>query len=481
MLAYVFSSVFVLAPLLQAVFDLSLQLAFQQAVLLVCLAWLFLEVRRSGGPPAGFGSKRLYPLWGAAAMSLLSLVLSPFRGQIFNEWGNYAAGLLIFVFAGFLGKEERETADRAVTAGAWLLFALSLLQAFVLKNFDSRPPLTNLNALALYAVMLIPLALQRRNWFLAAAMVILMAWTQSLGAALAALAAVGFYAADRLRRRQLRENALLFGALAALACLVIYQLQADSVAGRLTWWKSAWDMFLARPLAGFGCASYTWAQAGFQPAGAFREHAIYAHNYYLEFLSENGLPAALCWFWLLFSAVRSRAGLVKYSLIAALAHSFVDFGLSVPAVFWLFCYLLSTPAAGGEPVRVPRRALAAALVFALLLEAALVSLDRRSLAFESALGRALADARAGNSAAAETELKPELASRLFREPALEFLGRLNLSAGDGGVKAAEYFEMALLENRYSAASWNELERIYSVPGRGIQAASLARRRAEAYQ
>jgi O-antigen ligase len=480
MLAYVFSAVLALAPLLQAVFDLPLQLAFQQAVLLVCLAWLALAAW-CGGLPAGLRSSRLLPLWAAAALSLLALVFSPFRGQLFNEWGNYAAGLLIFVFSGFLSQEERGKTDGAVEAGAWLLFALALLQVLVLKNFHERPPLTNLNALALYAVMLIPFALERKRWPLAGAMLVVMVWTQSLGAALAALAAAGAYAFSKLRRSQLRENAAILTALAALAALAIYQLQADSVAGRLTWWKSAWSMFLARPLTGFGHAAFTWAQGGFQPAGAFREHSIYAHNYYLEFLAENGLPAALCWFWVLFSSARSRRGLIKYSLIAALVHSFVDFGLSVPANFWLFCYLLAAPAVPGEPVRVPRRALACALTLALLLEAAALSLERRSLAFESHCGAALALTAAGDPAGAEAALRPELASGLFRYPALEFLGRAGLGARGSEARAAGYFEMALLENRYSAASWRALERLYAAPGREAQAASLAARRAEVYR
>jgi hypothetical protein len=356
---------------------------------------------------------------------------------------------------------------------------LAVLQAFVLKDLREKPPFTNLNALALYSVMLVPFALERKNWFLAGAMVVLMAWTQSLGAELAALAAAAVYAFSRMRRSQLKENAVVLAALAALAGLAVYQLQADSVAGRLTWWRSAWEMFLARPLAGFGFASYSWAQAGFQPAGIFREHAIYAHNYYLEFLAENGLPAALCWFAFLYGAVRARTGLVKYSLIAALAHSFVDFGLSVPAVFWLFCYLLASPA-GGEPLRVPRRALAWALGLALPLVAALLALDRRSLGFEKARACVLREALAGEQAAAEAELRPWLTSRLFRGPAAGYMGHVCLAARGEG-RAAEYFEMALLENRYDADSWLQLERIYSVAGREAQAAGLARRKAEVYK
>src|ERR1035437_7415406 len=103
MLVYVFSSILLLSPLLQAVFDLPLQLAFQQAALLAFLAWLFLKYR-GGGLPDIFGGKfRL--LWCAAGFSFLSLLVSPFKGYIFNEWGNYAAGLLIYIYSSFLDKE----------------------------------------------------------------------------------------------------------------------------------------------------------------------------------------------------------------------------------------------------------------------------------------------------------------------------------------------------------------------------------------
>jgi O-antigen ligase len=480
MLAYIFLFVLGISPALQAVFDLPLQLAFQRAVLLACLAWIFIEAY-GAGLPRGLAEKKYYPLWAAAGLSLLSLLASPFKGYIFNEWGNFAGGLLIFLFASFINKEERGKVGRAVLWGAWLVFSVSLLQAFVFRNFLELPPLTNLNALALYAVMIIPLALERKSWVLAAAMVILVVWTQSLGAVLAGLAAAGFYAVSRLKGRELKENAWLLGGLAALAIPVFYLLQADSVAGRLAWWRSAWEMFAARPLAGFGHGSFTWGEAAFQAKGAFREHAIYAHNYYLEFLAENGLPAALAWFWLIFAAARAKSGLAKYSVIAALVHSLMDFGLSVPANFWLFCWLLSSPSEELAVFRPSRRAAGTALVFVCLLLGALACLDFRSLSFEKARRRAFAEALAGRPEQAEAELRPALAGGLFRGPALDFLGRVNMKAVDPGSRAAVYYEMSLRENPYNAGAWRALKQIYSVPGREKQAAGLELRRLEVFR
>ena len=482
MLTYILAFVLGLAPALQEVFDLPLQLALQRAVLLGCLGWL--AGRAYGaGLPAALGARRFWPVWAAGALSLASLAASPFRGAVFNEWGNFAAGLLIFVFASFLEKDEKDKVERAALAGAWLVFALSLLQAFVLKNFYGRPPLTNLNALALYAVLIIPPALERaRGWPLAAAMLVLVIWTQSLGAALAGLAAAGFYAASR-PSGALKSSRWLMAVLGLAAAAILWKLHGDSVAGRLAWWRGAWEVFLARPLGGFGHASYTWAQAAFLPAGAFRERSIYAHNYYLEFLAENGLPAALAWFWAVFAAVRARAGLAKYALVAALAHSLADFGLSVPANFWLFCFLLASPAAAEPAVRPAPRAARAGLAAAALLLAALASLDLRSLAFERRAARAAAAAGAGDLPAAEEALRPELAPGLFRGRALELLGRLSLSdrTAPAGFRSAAYYEQALLENRYSPAAWGALERIYDQPGLEQAAAGLRARRAEVFK
>ncbi|OGR74954.1 MAG: hypothetical protein A2X32_10575 [Elusimicrobia bacterium GWC2_64_44] len=482
MLSYIFAFVLGLAPALQSVFDLPLQLALQRGLLLACLVWAALRAHR-GGLPAALGARPQRLLWAAAGLSLAALLASPFRGQVFGEWGNFAAGLLIFVFASFLNKEERGRVEAAALAGAWLVFALALVQAFALKNFHDRPPLTNLNALALYAVMIFPLALERKSrWPLAAAMLVLVIWTQSLGAALAGLAAAGYYAASR-PAGAVKGSGWLLAALGAAAVGVLWVLQADSLAGRLTWWRGAWDMFLARPLAGFGHASYSWAQAAFLPDGAFRERSIYAHNYYLEFLAENGLPAALAWFITVFAAVRAKAGLAKYSLIAALAHSLMDFGLSVPANFWLFCFLLSSPAAEEAAPRPSRRAGAAALGLAALLLAALLALDLRTLAFERAGRRALVAASANDLPGAEEALRPELRPGLFRGRSLELLGRLSLNdhSAPAGYRSAAYYEEALLENPYGPAAWGGLRRIYSQPGLERAAAGLERRRREVFK
>ena len=488
MTAYIFASVFLLGPALQSVFDLPLQLAFQQALILGCLAWWLLRGRGHGAAAVFGGGNRL--AWAAAALSLAALLASPFKGYIAAEWANYGCGVLIFVFAAFLAEEERALVEKAARAGGWLVFGLCLLQVFALADLTLHPPLTNLNALALYALMLLPPALARGDRYLAAALAVTLLLSRSVGAGFAALAAAAFYFFSPGVRA--RSRAWLFGG-AATAALLLLLLSPDSMAGRLAWWTSALKMLAARPLCGFGYASYTWAAAAFQPAGAFREHAIYAHNYYLEFLAENGLPAAALWFWFLFSRARGLAGAAKYSVIAALVHSCFDFGLSVPVNFWLFCYLLSSPAqvtAAPEqgPAPVPGRRLisasAAAACLLILLEGALLLFSLRALSFSRARGEAFAAAAGGSPDGARAALRPWLAPGLFQAPALETLAALELRFAlvpADLASASVHFEMALLANRYSSAAWLALGRIYKAPGFEAAAAGLAARRAGVYK
>jgi hypothetical protein len=328
-----------------------------------------------------------------------------------------------------------------------------------------------------------PPAIERRDWHLAAAMGWLLLNSRSSGALLAA-AAVGTVWVLRLVREG-GDRRLLLVPLAA-AALAFFALNPESLQGRLAWWQRAWLMFLERPLAGFGHAGFTWAQGGFGALAPFRESSVYAHSYYLEFLAENGLPAALCWFWFLYAAAGRRTGAARYSVLAALLHSCVDFGLSVPANFWLFCFLAAEPAAagctaGGPPARGPW--LKAAFAAALLLAGAFFLLGARSLSFERAKAAARG-AYSGGEPGADAALHPYLRPGLLRGPALEYLGYLSLrypAAEDSGLNAAAYFEETLLENPYSRPAWRALERLYAAPGLEAAAAGLKQRREAVYR
>ena len=366
MLLFPLFAVLAFTPLLQGLFDFPLQSAFQAIIFFSCLLWLFriqdsrFKIQDSGFKTGAYPSplnlqSSIFNLksgilnfqyagvrmavFAVMALSFFSMFSSPVRALVWPEWGNLAAGLLIFIFSGFLSPEERKKTDLALRIAAWGTVILAVVQALVLKSPQISASLTNPNALALFVIMLLPLAASWKDWWLAGAMLVLLIWTQSAGAAIALIVAAGFYMHQSFGRAEFKKNLPIFALLAIALVLVISQVPLQSFVHRLLWWKSAMLMFLSSPFLGFGHAAFTFVYPAYRGAVPGDMGSIYAHSYYLEFLAENGIFCAALWFGLLVYAIKKKPGLAKYSLIAALSHCAIDFGLSVPANFWIFSYL----------------------------------------------------------------------------------------------------------------------------------------------
>ena len=513
-----------LAPVLQGIWDLRTQFLFEAAVLLTGGLWLYRETI-SGRPPAFLSDKRSVPLLCALGFSFLSYRLSPVSGLIAPEWWNYLTGIFILALASALTPSERKNADLALRAAAWFVVLLNFYQAYLVAVKYAGDPasplpaaltcltasLSNANTLGLFAILLIPLAVAWRDFFLLGALLIVLIGTLSIAAVLGLLAGACFYAADNVRIVDLKKNWRLFAVVAAVAAVAVSQLESASVSDRLLWWGSALRMFLDRPLLGFGAGAFTYVYPAFHHPAAARLAAIYVHNYYLEFLAENGLIASVFWGWAVVSRLKDIKGLKKYALIAGLVHSLADFGLAVPAIFFIFCYLLSEPSSfgpvtsdsdtgrksaglAGEPKglgepcpRTEKRTATALGALGLACFAALCAVFFSRQKLERLHTRALDALNGGDYSGAEAAY--EEAGRLCPENPLVpgLLGRVRIREGyekkDKGIyfSAAADLERAVLLDPYNDGAWTDLKRLYEAAGERRLLEGLQKRRAEVFR
>ncbi|MEI7482506.1 MAG: O-antigen ligase family protein [Elusimicrobiota bacterium] len=489
MLVFIFCSILLLAPALQGVWDFRAQFVFEAAVFLTGGFWLLREII-SGRPPAFLSDKRNIPLLCAAFFSLLSALLSPVRALVMPEWWTFAAGLFILCLGSSLRVGELRLTDLALRISAWLIALLSLYQAFILKSPDISASLTNPNSLALFILMLLPLAIKWKDLFLLGAFIIILVWTQSAAALLALLTAAGFYAKDNMKTAELRKNWRLLIVLTVVAALAVSQLELRSFFDRIGWWRAALGMFADRPALGFGPGSFAYVYPAYHSHGAAGVATTYVHNYYLEFLAENGILAFIFWAWAAAFRLKTIRGLKKYALIAAMVHSVVDFGLAVPANFLIFCYLLSDPRlpeADAPPVRTGNKTPFILGGLALACFAVICGVFSSQLKLERLRFRALSDLYAGDYPRAEAALKE--AARIAPDNPIVpgMLGQIRMRAGFAGkdrdllFSAAVELERALILNPYNAAAWRDLERLYADAGERTLLEGLRKRKGRVFK
>ncbi len=134
-------------------------------------------------------------------------------------------------------------------------------------------------------------------------------------------------------------------------------LDAD-FSSRLSVWKDSLVLIRSHPLLGTGLGSFADSFTRVQTTHLGRT-VDHAHNDYLEFAVEMGLPGALLLFGLMFRLLLAsiRLGLVSPrsdsfylslacagSVVALLVHSLADFNLQIPANAFLFAIVLGLAA-----------------------------------------------------------------------------------------------------------------------------------------
>ena len=127
---------------------------------------------------------------------------------------------------------------------------------------------------------------------------------------------------------------------------------------RMMVWGGAVRMIENHPLLGTGPGTFAFAYTKFQPPG-LSYHYTMAHNDYLHFVSETGLPLIAIIIWMIialyrkgFRKIKNPSRLVRGTTIGAmsgitaiLVHSVGDFNLHIPCNAILFTMLVAIVAA----------------------------------------------------------------------------------------------------------------------------------------
>lgn len=418
-------------------------------------------------------------LWVGALilLSLASALTSPVPAYALPAWAAAAVGLWLIPAATFLDADDRILVEQAVRVAAWVLTLLAFYQYL---HGDARPAAAfpNQNVFAGAILLLLPFAVRRRDPLLVVGLLCALWWTRSVGAWL------GLAAALLLGRRAVGSAAAWAGALAGCVGLIAAyaKLESPETLHRWAWWAAAWRMGNSAPLLGLGPGSFAYALPAYVPAGSGLS-TLYAHQHFLETFAERGGPYLILWvIGLVVLLVRARPGL-RVGLVAALVHGLVDYPLSIPGVFWLFCLSAGWTLPESDeaaPVRGAWRISTA--IAALAVAAALGFAVERGWRAERLRARAVDDFALGAPA---RQIAAELAQseRLRHHPeTARFSAELALSRAAAGeepgrrlVEAAADLELAASLDPYRASNWILLEEVYRRLGRPADAADARRR------
>lgn len=458
MLAGLVGTVVASGLLLRGAWDLWAQSLVLLALLAASSAWLC--VRLAAGWVPRPDPKILGWVAALAALSALSAWASPVPAYSRPAWAAATAGLALFPFISVLDSEARARLESCLRAAGWILILLAVHQRF---QGESRPASTflNQNAFAGAILLLLPVASRAGDWALTAGLLICLWWTKSVGAWL------GLSLALILHRRAVGAVAFWLGSAAGFVGLIAAyaKLQSPETLHRVEWWKAAWRMSVEAPWLGLGPGAYAYALPSHSP-GRPELSSLFAHQHILETAAERGWPYALLWIAGLIVLLKPAPAARRFGPIAALIHGSVDYALSVPGVFWLFC--ASTALAAPESARsvnVPLRwrpVLCAGVLAAVAASGAYIW---RGWAADRLRARALADIQerrldeaAANLAASEALSPHPEAARLRAE--------IVLSRGLGGeAEAARHLSRAIALDPYRASNRALLDSIRIPPER----------------
>jgi len=418
-------------------------------------------------------------IW-AASLALLSFAsarLSPVAAYALPAWAACAAGLWLFPAVTLLDADDRARVEQAVRAAAWLLVLLAVYQRV---HGDSRPTsaFTNQNVFAGAILLLLPFAARRGDPLLALGLIVCLCWSRSVGAWL------GLSVTLALNRRAVGAAAFWAGVAIGVACLIAAyaRLESPETAHRFVWWSAAWRMAADAPWLGLGPGSFAYALPAYVPTRPDLS-SIFAHQHLLETAAERGWPYLALWLAGLSVLILRAKPALRVGVVAALVHGLVDYPLSVPGVFWLFCLSAAwTLPESDEAAAVRSSRKVPATVLALGAAAAFGAWVERGWRADRLRAAAVERLEEGGSplsadallASSEALVPHPEAARLRAEIALSL-------AAAGGAPArrleetVKHLESAAALDPYRVSNWSLLEAAYRKLGRDADAADARRR------
>ncbi|MEF3280634.1 MAG: O-antigen ligase family protein [Elusimicrobiota bacterium] len=265
-------------------------------------------------------------------LSIVVFALSPIKNIIAIEYINFLSGFIIFFIA--LNVEDNRDDVRYFYPFIFIIVIASMYN--IISGDDVVATTKNSNMLALSCILIIGFLLDEKKYYPALFLFAVFIATRSVAAMFSVLTVSFYYGFKNRNNLDLKNNKITVIIVILLISFLFYNIETKSIMDRLNWWKSAFYMFIEKPIFGWGYSSFTHL------IDAFSDDllkSVYAHNYFLESLVENGVLFCIFWFYFIFLLVKSAKGFYHYALIAAMLHSFFDFGLNTTAGWWLFMYI----------------------------------------------------------------------------------------------------------------------------------------------
>ena len=268
----------------------------------------------------------------AIIVSAISFIFSPIKHLIIIDYIGFLLGFVIFLLL-----IQNNTEEKMIYIYPFLFFiAIYALYTGIVNKGEFTSTLNNSNTLAFISILILGMTLEKKKYYISILFIIIIILTKSIGALLSLMLTSFYYAFKNRENIDFRKNYLIIIIMFIIFIFFVFHIDPNSVYDRIRWWKFSIDMFLERPLTGWGYSSFTYIGERYI-SGDLK--SIYTHNYFIEVLSDFGVLFFIPWLYFLYMLLKLSRGFYNYTIIAALICSFFDFGPNTVSGWWFFMYI----------------------------------------------------------------------------------------------------------------------------------------------